>query len=382
MVAKKKAKKGPSAPSMFKKPTKKKKVSKNEDWLGKAPVKPASMTDIADAIRTVSASKKKKPKAPKERTAGEKHVDKIVDKMKKSKAKPLPAKKKSAKTELVEKAAEIAVKEAEVRRNAPRFGNAIMEPDDKGFDGQDSLITFDKLTKATKRRFDEGPSNKKYETAMEEIERATIRNFWQWHSWCNRLWFQSCIAELPTNRLVVTPFDLVVPVDDIDLIVSRLKKNSEFKQAVAAYGSDRYKTRLVPRIEGEVSTRTLNLLNDLMSFGTGIKTIQGFYLPNMDINDIPREVAFGAIPHLRKLTSVERFIDDLIETKKRAVINYKTLRLLGSKISEIKQTAIYKKFKQSWGLQNPLIEVTTAMSESKVRKISQLGDIIVNSTGE
>lgn len=337
----------------------------------KGPSAPSTMFG-EKSTRTKSSNNKK------EKTAGEKRLDKIVEKMKAKKKQPPISMKKSKKQLELEKTIEENRKQQQAWINAPCFGDDIIIPDQHGYDGHSSISTYAGLDRKLRQRLNSDPLTKD----VEIIEKLTCANVWQWANWCDRLWFETHNSEIPTKRLVVIPFEYVIPHDDVDWFLSDLRNNGDFKQAMAALGHKRYKVRLIPKIEGEISVKSLNWINDLMSVATGIKTIQGIYLPNMDIEDIPRDVAFGVIPHQRKLSSVERFIDDLIDTKKRAVIQYETIRLLGSKISEIKQTAIYKKFKQSWGLQNPLIEVTTAMSESKIRKLSQLGDIIVNSTGE
>lgn len=352
------------------------------------------LAGLSDAIKTVAedmrrrepakAIKGKKQAKPKERTPGEKRVDKIVDKMKANKKPPVSStmKKKSKAVAELERVAEENRKSFAAWANAPCFGDAIIVPDAKGFDGHSDLTTFGSMDRELRKKLN-STNLKVKEKALIEFDRLTVRNAWQWINWCERLWFETQNSEIPTKRLVVIPLEDLIPHTDIDFHINRLRNSGDFKQAIGTLGFLRHKVRIIPRIEAEeVKAKTLNWMNDLMSQHTGIKTIQGFYLPNVDMDDIPREIAFGAIPHQRKLAYVERFIDELIENKQRAVIKYETLRLLGSKISEIKETVIYKKLKQSWGLQNPLIEVTSTASESKVRKISRLGDIIIGSTGE
>lgn len=265
--------------------------------------------------------------------------------------------------------------------NSPRFGDAIMLPDDKGFDGHDSLKTEKFFTKKFKRTAEElagmfEGGNKKLTPILLS---AVVYNIWQWTNWCERAWNDSRSMEPPQRRLVVINAEDIFPFADIEGIldhyVNLLRKDSDFLQALSNLGTKRYRVRLIIKI-ANCKTASLNVLNNIMCKHTGIKTVQGFYLTNFD--EVPRELGFQFLKERKSLKELDKSLDTFLEEGQRVVISLKTLRLAGNSVSEIAKSPTYSKLKKLWGLQTPLIEVKkNLLSENKLKKLSQLGDVIL-----
>lgn len=187
---------------------------------------------------------------------------------------------------------------------------------------------------------------------------SVIFNIWELSNYCSRASFQA-ISKKNGALVAFDATNVFIKPNKIEKILN----NSDVQNALHTLGRARFKVRLLPFFD-TISEEALYLLNDSLEKHTNRSVSNGIHCSG------PREIS---ITTLRKLSE----LDNAVKFKKRMIIPFEILRQDFSKISEIRSSEAYRKLCMSWELQRPIIQVKNTMTTEMIRKVSTLGDILI-----
>ena len=192
-------------------------------------------------------------------------------------------------------------------------------------------------------------------------------NLYQLINYCHRASFLDA-QKIPSQRpLVSFYFDDIfmsetIPLDMLD--------DPAVQQGLYNLGRQRFSVRLLPIFKKRQDENSLYILNDIMQRYASFKYVSGFLTSRG-----PREIV---ISRLRKLEQpLEMELSTYAQVKQRVIVPYEYLKQGYSKISEIKSSEAYRKLCAAWSLQTPIIQVKSSTSQDRLRKISNLGDLLI-----